>query len=159
MNEISFPSFNLYLKINNIVISIWNVRIYWYAVFIVIAFIIGILCCKKDSGKYNIKFEDILELIAIVIPVSIISARIYFILFNLNYYINNPMDIFLVWNGGLAIYGGIIGSVIAVAIYCKIKRINLLDLLDYLVPYLVLGQAIGRWGNFFNGEAHRNGNK
>lgn len=154
MKEITFPGLNLEFNINSIAINIGNINIYWYAILIVSAFIIGILFCKKDDGKYNIKFDDILELMVILIPISIISARIYFILFKLDYYIQNPIEIFDIRNGGLAIYGGIIGAVITIIIFCKKKKIYILDITDYIVPYLALGQAIGRWGNFFNAEAH-----
>lgn len=154
MKEITFPSFNLDFNINNIAISIGNINIYWYAILIVSAFIIGILFCKKDDGKYNIKFDNILELMIILIPISIIGARLFYILFKLDYYIQYPENILNIRDGGLAIYGGIIGATITIIIYCKRKKINILDVTDYLVPYLALGQAIGRWGNFFNAEAH-----
>jgi len=154
MKEITFPQFNLKIEVNNIAFNIGGIDIYWYAIFIVTAFIIAILGCKKDDGKYNVKFDTILELIIIVIPIAIISARLYYILFKIQYYIKNPIEIFNIRNGGLAIYGGLIGSVITIVIYCKKKNINVLDILDYVVPYLALGQSIGRWGNFFNREAH-----
>ena len=154
MKEITFPGFNLKFHIDSIAINVFGINIYWYAILIVSAFIIGIFFCKKDDRKYNIKFDDILELMIILIPVSIISARIYFILFKLDYYIQNPTEIFDIRNGGLAIYGGIIGAVITIIIFCKKKKIHILDMTDYIVPYLALGQAIGRWGNFFNAEAY-----
>lgn len=154
MNEITFPGINLYLNVNRVAFSIGNINIYWYAVLIVVSFIIGIILCKKDDKKYDIDFENILEVLIIVIPVSIICARLYFVLFKLNYYLEYPNQILNIRDGGLAIYGGIIGAVITIAIYCKVKKINILDMLDYIVPFLALGQAIGRWGNFFNVEAH-----
>ena len=154
MKEIIFPSFNLKLKVNNVALSLLGVDIYWYAILIVLSFVIGILFCKKDSGKYDIKFDNILELMIALIPSSILSARIFYIIFKLDYYIQNPGNILNIRDGGLAIYGGIIGAVITIYIYCKRKKINAVDMLDYIVPYLALGQAIGRWGNFFNGEAH-----
>ncbi len=154
MNEVTFPGINLYLDINRVAFSIGSIDIYWYAILIVMAFIIGILLCKKDDKKYNIDFENILEVLIFVVPVSIICARLYFVLFKLDYYLNYPSEILNFRDGGLAIYGGIIGAVITIAIYCRVKKINILDMLDYIVPYLALGQAIGRWGNFFNVEAH-----
>lgn len=155
MKEIIFHGLGLNFKINNIAINIGNISIYWYAILIVIAFIIAIVFLKKDDGKYNIKFdEDLLELICIIIPISIISARVYYVLFKLKEYVKNPISIFYISDGGLAIYGGIIGAIITTVIYCKIKKINIFDVLDYMIPYLPLGQAIGRWGNFFNVEAH-----
>ena len=154
MKIINFEGLGLYFNINSIAIKIGKLEIYWYAIFIVIAFIIAILFCRKDNGKYKIKFEDILELLIIVIPVSIICARLYYIVFNIADFIQNPIDIFNIRNGGLAIYGGLIGGIITIIIFCKIKQIKILDMLDYIVPFVPLGQSIGRWGNFFNGEAH-----
>lgn len=154
MEEIIFPGLNFKLNINNVAVNIFGIDIYWYAILIVCAFVVGIILCKKDNGKYEIKFDDILELFVIIIPISIVCARIYFVLFKLDYYIQNPIEIFDMRDGGLAIYGGIIGAVITIILYCKKRKISALDIMDYIVPYLVLGQAIGRWGNFFNIEAH-----
>ncbi len=154
MTKITFPVFNIKLEISKVAFSIGNINIYWYAIFIAIAFIIAIFGLKKDSKKYKIDYNDILELMVITIPISIISARLYYIIFNLDYYSNNLMEMINIKNGGLAIYGGILGAVITIIIFCKVKKINILDMLDILVPYLALGQSIGRWGNFINGEAH-----
>ena len=154
MKKISFTGLGLDFNIDSIAINVFGINIYWYAIFIVIAFSVAILFCKKDDGKYNIKFEQILEILLFVMPISIICARLYFVIFKLDYYIQNPTEIINIRNGGLAIYGGIIGVILTISIYCKIKKISFLDILDYFVPYLVLGQAIGRWGNFFNAEAH-----
>lgn len=85
---------------------------------------------------------------------GIIGARIYYVLFNLSKYLNEPLKIFAIKDGGIAIYGGIIAIAIYTFIFCKIKKKNFLDLADYLIPYLALGQSIGRWGNFFNVEAY-----
>ena len=116
MKEIIFPSFNLKLKVNNVALSLLGVDIYWYAILIVLSFVIGILFCKKDSGKYDIKFDNILELMIALIPSSILSARIFYIIFKLDYYIQNPGNILNIRDGGLAIYGGIIGAVITIYI-------------------------------------------
>lgn len=109
-----------------------------------------------DKNRYNIKFENVIELLLFILPIGVICARIYFIIFKFDYYIANPAEIFNIRNGGLAIYGGIIGAIITLIVYCKIKKIKVLDMLDFLAPYLALGQSIGRWGNFFNLEAHGN---
>lgn len=154
MKEIHFTGLGLDLEVNSIAIKLGNISIYWYAIFIVIAFSVAILFCKRDDGKYNIKYEQILEILLFIMPISIICARLYFVIFKLDYYIQNPTEIMNIRNGGLAIYGGIIGAILTILIYCKIKKVSFLDVLDYFVPYLVLGQAIGRWGNFFNAEAH-----
>ena len=154
MNVINFEGLGLSFNTNNVLIDIFGIKIYWYSFLIVIGIVISLLLCKKDDGKYNIKFDDILLLFLFMLPIAIISARIFYILFKLDYYIQNPLDMFNIRNGGLAIYGGIIGAVITIIIFCKVKKIKTLDMLDYLAPYLALGQSIGRWGNFFNREAH-----
>ena len=118
------------------------------------AMFIAICMFKKRDGLYNIKFSEILDLLIYLIPISLISARLYYIVFNLEYYILNPSQILNTRNGGMAIYGGIIGGAITCFVFCKKRKINILDLIDYIVPGLVLGQAIGRWGNFINVEAY-----
>ena len=102
------------------------------------------------TGKYGLKFDDILEMMIYIIPISIIFARLYYVVFKFTDYLNDPMQILNIRNGGLAIYGGVIGSVLVIVVFCKIKKLSILDVLDFAVPFLPLGQAIGRWGNFFN---------
>jgi len=153
MKIINFPSLGLKITVNEF-IQIGSIKIYYYAIFIVMSFVIALFICKRKSKTYKIFFEDVLQLSVFLIPISIISARIYYVLFNIKYYLQNPIQIFNIRSGGLAIYGGIIGGVIVCIIFCKIKKISLLNLLDYIAPSLALGQAIGRWGNFINGEAY-----
>lgn len=140
--------------IPRVAFSILGIDIYWYAVLIVLGIGLGIILCKFKDGKFGIKFEDILDLSLIMLPIAFVCARLYYVLFSLSYYINYPNEIFNIKDGGLAIYGGIIGAVITIIIFCKIKKIKILDLLDYLAPCLALGQAIGRWGNYINIEAY-----
>ena len=154
INNINFEGLGIYLKINRVACKLYGFKIYWYSLFIVLSFIITLLLCKKDDGKYNIKFENIMELVVFAIPISIIFARIYYVVFNFSTFAKNPVDIINIRNGGLAIYGGIIGAILTTVLYCKIKKISIPDMLDYLIPFMPLGQAIGRWGNFFNCEAY-----
>jgi len=140
--------------IPRVAITILGMEIYWYAILIVAAIMIAIIWCKRKDGRFEIKFDDILDLIIFLIPISIISARLYYIIFEMDYFFSNPLEIFNLRNGGLAIYGGIIGGAITIFIFCKIRKIKFLDLLDYIVPVLALGQAIGRIGNYINVEAY-----
>ena len=135
-------------------ITIKNFSIRWYSIFILIAFALGMLIIEKQAIKKGIKKIVISNLCFYLIIVSIIGARIYYCIFNLDYYLYHLLDIFKIWEGGLAIHGGIIASIIFITIYTKKHHINLLQLLDIFVPALILGQAIGRWGNFFNQEAY-----
>lgn len=154
MKEVIFPGLNLDLFISNIAFKIGNSNIYWYGILITLAMALSIILMKKDDKKYNIRFEKVLYLFILLIPLSLLGARLYFVLFKLNYYIANPNKIFSFRDGGLAIYGGIIVGIITTIVYCKINKIKVLDMLDYIAPYLALSQSIGRWGNFFNVEAH-----
>lgn len=138
MNVITFPGLNLQFNINRIALSIGGISIYWYAILMTSAFVISLLIYKLKDGKFEIKFSDILDLALLVIPISIVSARLYYILFNLEYYVENPTQIFNLRSGGLAIYGGIIGGAVTCYIFCKKRKINLLNLLDYIVPCLAL---------------------
>jgi len=94
MNEIAFPGLNLKFSISKVAFNIGNVEVYWYAIIMVLAFIIGLLLCKKYDGKFGIKFNDVLDLCLFLIPVSIISARIYYVIFNWSYYASDWMKIF-----------------------------------------------------------------
>ena len=138
MNVITFPGLNLQININRIALSIGGISIYWYAILMTSAFAISLLIYKLKNGKFEIKFSDILDLALLLIPISIVSARLYYILFNLEYYVANPMQMFNLRSGGLAIYGGIIGGTVTCYIFCKKRKIDLLNLLDYIVPCLAL---------------------
>lgn len=154
MKTVTFPLLNLNLKISDVAFSIFGIEIYWYAIMIVTAIVVAILVLKPREKYFNIKFSDAIDLCIYLIPISIISARIYYILFSLDEYIANPISILSFRSGGLAIYGGIIGGILTCYIFCKKRKIKFIDLLDYATPSLAVGQAIGRWGNFFNVEAY-----
>jgi len=148
MNQITFPLLNLKLNISPIAFTIFGIDIYWYAIIMVSAFIIAMIIFKLKDGKYGIKYSEILDLAIYLIPISIISARLYYVLFNLQDYILHPLQILNFRTGGLAIYGGIIGGLITCLIFCKKRKINLLDLLDYIVPCLALRTSNRKMGEF-----------
>ena len=128
-------------------------NIYFYGVIIACAFIIGIIYCYHNSKRVNLTEDDLSDMFILMIPLSIIGARIYFVIFNLDYYISHPGEILAIWNGGLAIYGGIIMGAIVIFLVCRHKKISFFSALDLIFPACILGQAIGRWGNFMNREA------
>lgn len=138
---------------NPILINLGFMQIRWYSFLILIAFIIGYLLIIKQCSKKGIELSKITDLCFYLVIVCILGARLYYCLFNLNYYKENILDIFKIWEGGLAIHGGIIAGLIFIYFYTKKNNLNMLELLDIISPSLVLGQAIGRWGNFFNQEA------
>lgn len=138
---------------NPIAITFGNVEIRWYAILILSGFLIGMYLIKKESNRKKLDTDIILDLCFFLVIISIIGARIYYVIFEFEQYKDNLLEIFKIWNGGLAIHGGIISGLIFTCFYCKKHKINILQITDIIAPTLILGQAIGRWGNFFNGEA------
>lgn len=136
------------------IIDLGIISIHWYSILLFIAILIGSNLAIKEAKKQGFEEDFMVNLLFLTVIIGIIGARIYYVIFNFDYYQNNLLEIFKVWNGGLAIHGGIIAGLITIAIICYKKKINLLKILDYLVVGLIIAQAIGRWGNFFNGEAH-----
>lgn len=139
---------------DRVLISIGPITIYWYSFFIFLSILIGLLIVKKEVVKTKLDKDFIFDLIFYLIPVAIIGARIYYVIFNYSVFKDNFIDVFKIWEGGLAIYGAVIAGILFTIYYCKKKKQSILLTLDILAPCLVLGQAIGRWGNYFNGEAH-----
>ncbi len=154
MNLVRFPEFNLELKFSQIAFYLFGISIYKYAVCIVIGIVVALILARFSKEKFQNKFDDILELSLYTIFSGIVGARIYFVIFNLKYYLSSPSRILNLRDGGLAIYGGLITGAIVALIYCKIKNIKILNCLDYIVPFVAIAQSIGRWGNFFNIEAY-----
>lgn len=138
----------------NPTIDLGFISIHYYSLFIFLAVIVGGGLVIKEAKKFGFDEDFIVNLLFIAILIGIVGARLYFVLFNLDYYSLHPLEIFAIWNGGLAIHGGIIFALIFIVFYLKKKNINILLILDFIVVGLIIGQAIGRWGNFFNGEAH-----
>lgn len=139
---------------NGVFISIGGFDIRWYSILIVLAFLIGMIIATKESERVSISKNLIIDLCFYIIPISIIGARIYYVIFNYSAFSDDWLEMFRIWHGGLAIYGGIILSVLYIFEYCHSKGQNAIQFLDILAPALILGQAIGRWGNFFNQEAY-----
>ncbi len=139
---------------NPVIFSIGSFEIKWYSLLIAIAVIIGYFLILSESKRFKIKREFMFNMMFWALIFAIIGARLYYVLFNLEYYMSNPIEIFQVWKGGLAIHGGLLFGVITIIIYCKKYNVRVGKILDIIVPALLLGQAIGRWGNFFNGEAY-----
>lgn len=139
---------------NPILIEIGNIKIYWYSVMILLGVLTGSYLVLRESKRFNISKSKISDMLFYTIIFGIIGARLYYVIFNFDYYINNPIDIIKVWEGGLAIHGGIIAGVIYLIYYTKKNNLNTLLITDICVPGLLIGQALGRWGNFFNREAH-----
>ncbi|MGL6098648.1 MAG: prolipoprotein diacylglyceryl transferase [Fusobacteriaceae bacterium] len=139
---------------NPVFLEIGPIKIYYYGLMYAISFFLGIEIAKYFGKKRGIS-PDLIENYAFIAMLSgLLGGRLYYVLFNLNYYLSTPAKIFAVWEGGMAIHGGIIGGIIGTIIYGKIKKINPFLLGDAAAPALILGQALGRIGNLMNGEVH-----
>ena len=154
MNNISFPSLGLDMNINPVALSLGIREIYWYALIILTGFLLGVSFVYFTCTKRGVKKEHVWDIAMIGLVAGIFCARIYYVLFALDEFKDNWSDIFRIWNGGLAIYGGIIGAVISTAIYCRINKLNIKNVFDVCCPGLFIGQAIGRFGNFVNAEVY-----
>ena len=139
---------------DRVALDLGFIKIYWYSITMLLGISFGSLLAFKEAKRQKINIEKFSNMIFYVIVFGLIGARIYYVLFNLSYYLSNPLEILAVWNGGLAIHGGILAGLLVIAYFCKDKDMSLYKILDILAVGLILGQVIGRWGNFFNGEAH-----
>ena len=139
---------------NRVFLKLGPITIYWYALLIVLSICIGIYFSTKEAKKNGLGRDFLMDLIFYVIPIGILGARLYYVIFNFSVFKDNLLDIFKIWEGGLAIYGAVISGIIFVVYFCKKNNKNILLTIDTIIPYLILGQAIGRWGNFINKEAH-----
>lgn len=139
---------------NPILINLGFIEIRWYSIILLIAFLVGMFLVFKEGKRFNIDKEYLFNLCFWTIIFSILGARIYYVLFNFSEYSQNLLEIFKIWHGGLAIHGGIIAGVITIIVYTKKYNVDIMKIVDLFVPALLIGQAIGRWGNFFNSEAH-----
>ena len=139
---------------NPVLFSIGNIEIRWYSVLILVAIFVAISLLIKEGKRFNIPKDFLFNLAFWTIIFGIIGARIYYCIFNFSLYKDNVFDIFKIWEGGLAIHGGLIAGFITLLVYTKKYNVNTIKTTDMAVIPLLLAQAIGRWGNFFNSEAH-----
>ena len=150
--EVKFPGLGIDLNVNPVAFTIGSIEVYWYGILIAFALVLAVILAVKQAKGLNFPEGLVYDTILMIIPCAIIGARLYFVACNLDYYGKHPGEIFNLRNGGLAIYGGVILVFIGGLVMCRLRKIPFRELADYCVVYLPLGQAIGRWGNFFNQE-------
>lgn len=138
---------------NPIAFSIFGLDIRWYGILIASGILIGILIAKYTCKIRNLNYDTLLDIVLISLPISIVGARAYYVLFNLKDY-DSLISAINIRQGGLAIHGGLLFGLITAIIYCRHRKVSFLDYADVAAPSIILAQALGRWGNFFNGEAH-----
>ena len=150
---ISFPGLGITdININNIAFTVFGKAIYWYGIIIATAFFLGVMLACLLAKKRDIHPDRISDFALIASPVAIIGARVYYVATTWGQY-DSFYEVLAIWNGGIAIYGAILAGLATAIIFAKVKKIELMRLLDCLAPAVILGQAIGRWGNFVNQEA------
>lgn len=151
--EVQFPGLGLKFNVNPVAFKIGDFEVYWYGILIAVALVLCIALALKQAKKHNFPDTLIYDTMLVTIPCAIVGARAYYVAFNWNTYAGNIKSILDTRSGGLAVYGGIIACLLGLMIMCAIRKIPFTSLVDYCIVYLPLGQAIGRWGNFFNQEA------
>ena len=140
---------------NPIAFSLFGLEVRWYGILIATGMMLGLLLTMKRANKSKkLVQDDIIDIFLWMLPAAILGARLYYVIFEWEYYAHNPSEILAIWHGGMAIHGGILAGILAAFIVCSAKKINFFEMADLIMPGLALGQAIGRWGNFFNQEAH-----
>ncbi len=144
LGDISFDFPNYFL--------VFGRPIYWYGVIIACGFLLAVWYCFRRTEKFGISQDDLLDTLIFAVPLAIVGARAYYVIFYGNY--DNFLDMIKIWEGGLAIYGGIIAAVLTVLVVCRVKKISAMAMMDNVASGLLIGQSIGRWGNFANREAY-----
>jgi phosphatidylglycerol:prolipoprotein diacylglycerol transferase len=140
-------------RMSPIIFQIGPVSIRWYGVLIMAGVILGLVLAGREAKRQDVSIELIYDLFFYMILSAVLGARLYYVIFSWDLYRNNIQEVFAFWHGGLAIHGAVLGGVISAVIYARLKRLSFWLLADICAPSLILGQAIGRWGNFFNQEA------
>ncbi|AWB42901.1 prolipoprotein diacylglyceryl transferase [Paenibacillus sp. CAA11] len=142
------------LLLNPIAFSIGSLDVHWYGLILGTGALVGLLLAIREGKRFGIPQDFFMDLLLLGVPSAIIAARIYFVAFKWDEYKNNFWDVFKIWNGGIAIYGALIGAIICAVIFVRVKGYNFWRIVDICAPSLIAGQMIGRWGNFVNQEAY-----
>ncbi|MCD7887876.1 MAG: prolipoprotein diacylglyceryl transferase [Clostridiales bacterium] len=159
MNPITFPGLGLTFHIQRVAFSFAGKDIYWYGVIIAVGFLLGVSFSYRQAPRLGVDQDDLLDMLIIAAPVGIICARIYYVVFYLDLYTTADgsfdwREAIAIWDGGIAIYGGIIGAVLTCLIFCRVRKCSFPSMADACSYGLLIGQSLGRWGNFVNQEAY-----
>ena len=139
---------------NRVAFNIFGFNVYYYSLCILLGVMVAYILITREGKKQGLPKEFISDLIFYTLIIGILGARVYYCVFNLDYYLANPSEILKIYNGGLAIHGGVIAGLIFVYFYTKEKNVSFIKILDIVAPAVIIAQSFGRWGNFFNQEAH-----
>jgi len=151
---ITFPILGENFSINpSSTYTIFGHQFNWYGAIIALGFLLAALYVTRRAKAFGLTADNIIDMLLISVPIAVVSARLYYVVFNFSEYRDNLIDVVKIWEGGLAVYGGVIGGVLGAFIYSRVKKIPMAPVLDVGSFGLLIGQAVGRWGNFFNREA------
>ncbi len=158
-HTIGFPglfekAFTLNTEALSFSIGSFDFSIKWYGVIIAVGFILAVLYVTRRAPQFGTNSDEIIDLLLWALPIGIVGARLYFVLNKWDYYGQHPEDIVKIWEGGLAIYGGIIAAFLTVVVFSRVRKCNMLGIMDIGSLGLLIGQLVGRWANFVNAEAH-----
>lgn len=140
--------------IDRVALNLGPLHIYWYAVIIAFGALLGVLLAIRESNKRGYPKDTVIDFVLFAVPIAIIGARTYYVFFKWEYYSQHLSEIYKIWHGGIAIHGALIGGVVTMIVFTKVRNLSFWKFADVVVPGVILGQAIGRWGNFVNQEAH-----
>lgn len=136
-----------------VLFELFGFEVRWYSVLILLGVFVAYRLIIGEAKRFHIKEDFVFNMIFWALIIGILGARIYYVIFEWDYYIMYPSEIYKIWHGGLAIHGGILAGAITIIVYCKKYKADIKKIFDIIAPGLIIAQAIGRWGNFFNGEA------
>lgn len=156
---VAFPGLGLEFHLDRVAFEVFGHPVYWYGIIIATGFLLAAWYCYVRAPKFGVKPDDFIDLLFFAVPLSIVGARLYYILFNLDYFRTpegglSAMQMIRIWDGGLAIYGAVIAAFLTLAVFCKVRKVNFFAFADVGIFGLLIGQCIGRWGNFMNIEAY-----
>lgn len=151
-STITFPGLGLELN-PGYRLQIGSFSIHYYGAIIALGLLLAVIYGLRRSKEFGLTQDNILDGVLIIVPIAVVCARAYYCIFAWHEYAANPIEVFYIWKGGLAIYGGVIGAAVSVVVFCKVKKLSLASVLDLVALGFLIGQSIGRWGNFFNREA------
>ena len=140
--------------LDRVFLQIGPLTIYWYGVIIGIGILIGLWLAIREGERQKIDKGNFIDLVLYGLPISILCARLYYVLFNWDYYMAHPSKILQIWEGGLAIHGGLVGAVLTAYFFCRTRKLSFWKIADIAAPSILIGQMLGRWGNFMNQEAY-----
>ena len=159
MGTVSFPGLGLEFQLNRVAFHVGSWPVYWYGIIIAAGFLLAVMYCSRQAPRFGIRQDDIIDMLFFAVPLSIVGARLYYIIFypELYRHADGSWDfgaMVRIWDGGLAIYGGVIMAIVTLLVFCKVRKIKFLAFADLGSFGMLIGQMVGRWGNFVNIEAH-----